>query len=62
MDPRLGVIDPGLHCRTCGGSIGECPGHFGYLELAKPIIHVIYTKTVYHLLKLTCRKCSRIMR
>ena len=18
MDPRLGVIDPGLHCRTCG--------------------------------------------
>ncbi len=62
MDPRLGVIDPGLHCRTCGGSIGECPGHFGYLELAKPIIHVLYTKTVYHLLKLTCRKCSRIMK
>ena len=61
MDPRLGVIDPGLHCRTCGGSIGECPGHFGYLELAKPIIHVLYTKSVYHLLKLTCRKCSRIM-
>ncbi len=61
MDPRLGVIDPGLHCRTCGGSIGECPGHFGYLELAKPIIHVLYTKSVYHLLKLTCRKCCRIM-
>jgi len=61
MDPRLGVIDPGLHCRTCGGSIGECPGHFGYLELAKPIINVLYTKSVYHLLKLTCRKCCRIM-
>jgi DNA-directed RNA polymerase subunit A' len=61
MDPRLGVIDPGLHCRTCGGSIGECPGHFGYLELAKPIVHVLYTKSIYHLLKLTCRKCNRIM-
>jgi DNA-directed RNA polymerase subunit A' len=61
MDPRLGVIDPGLHCRTCGGSIGECPGHFGYLELAKPIIHVLYTKVIYHLLKFTCRKCNRIM-
>ena len=24
MDPRLGVIDPGLHCRTCNGGIGEC--------------------------------------
>ena len=61
MDPRLGVIDPGLHCRTCGGGIGDCPGHFGYLELAKPIIHMLYTKTIYHLLKLTCRKCNRIM-
>jgi DNA-directed RNA polymerase subunit A' len=60
MDPRLGVIDPGLLCRTCGGGIGECPGHFGYLELAKPVIHVLYTKVIYQLLKFTCRKCSRL--
>ena len=61
MDPRLGVIDPGLHCRTCGGGIGDCPGHFGYLELAKPVINVLYTKLVYQLLKMQCRKCGRIM-
>ncbi|MFQ5648169.1 MAG: DNA-directed RNA polymerase subunit A', partial [Candidatus Aenigmatarchaeota archaeon] len=61
MDPRLGVIDPGLHCRTCGGSIGDCSGHFGYLELAKPITHVLYTKVIYQLLKFMCRKCNRIM-
>jgi len=61
MDPRMGVIDPGLQCRTCGGGIGDCPGHFGYLELAKPIIHVLYTKIVYQILRFTCRKCSRIM-
>jgi DNA-directed RNA polymerase subunit A' len=61
MDPRMGVIDPGFHCRTCGGGIGDCPGHFGYLELAKPVIHVLYTKFIYYLLKHTCRKCSRIM-
>jgi DNA-directed RNA polymerase subunit A' len=61
MDPRLGVIDPGLHCRTCGGGIGDCNGHFGYLELAKPVINVLYTKTVYQLLKLTCRSCNRIL-
>jgi DNA-directed RNA polymerase subunit A' len=61
MDPRLGVIDPGLHCRTCGGGIGECNGHFGYLELAKPVIHVLYTKTIYQLLKYTCRACNRIL-
>ncbi|MBU0530667.1 MAG: DNA-directed RNA polymerase subunit A', partial [Nanoarchaeota archaeon] len=62
MDPRLGVIDPGLHCRTCGGGIGDCTGHFGYLELARPVVNVLYTKTIYQLLKITCRKCSRIMK
>ncbi len=36
MDPRMGVVDPGLRCRTCGGTIGDCPGHFGYVELARP--------------------------
>src|SRR3989344_2675007 len=61
MDPRMGVIDPGLQCRTCGGGIGDCPGHFGYLELAKPVIHVLYSKTIHNLLKLACRKCLRIM-
>ncbi len=60
MDPRLGVIDPGLRCRTCGGTIGDCPGHFGYMELAKPVIHVLYTKVIYQLLKFTCRKCNRL--
>lgn len=60
MDPRLGVIDPGLYCRSCNASIGDCPGHFGYLELAKPTIHVMYVKVVYELLKITCRKCNRI--
>ena len=61
MDPRLGVIDPGLHCRTCGGGIGDCGGHFGYLELAKPIVHALYTKTIYQLIKYTCRSCNRIL-
>ncbi|MBL7206227.1 MAG: DNA-directed RNA polymerase subunit A' [Candidatus Aenigmarchaeota archaeon] len=61
MDPRLGVIDPGLKCRTCNGGIDECPGHFGYLELAKPILNVLYIKSTFELLKVTCRKCNKIM-
>ncbi|MBI5872362.1 DNA-directed RNA polymerase subunit A', partial [archaeon] len=61
MDPRLGVVDPGIRCRTCGGSVGECQGHFGYLELTKPIIHVHYAKILFSLLKLFCKKCSRIL-
>jgi len=61
MDPRLGVIDPGLRCRTCGGSIGECQGHFGYLELTKPVIHVHYAKLIFNILTVTCRKCGRVL-
>ncbi len=61
MDPRLGVIDPGVRCRTCGSSVGECIGHFGYLELTRPVIHVHYSKIIFALLKIFCRKCSRIL-
>ncbi|MCS7121976.1 MAG: DNA-directed RNA polymerase subunit A' [Archaeoglobaceae archaeon] len=61
MDLRLGVIDPGLRCRTCGGKTGECPGHFGHIELAAPVIHVGYAKLIARLLNGTCRKCKRIL-
>jgi len=61
MDPRLGVVDPGVKCRTCGGSVGECQGHFGLLELTRPIVHVHYAKFLFTILKLFCRKCSRIL-
>jgi len=61
MDPRLGVVDPGVRCRTCGGSVGECMGHFGYLDLTRPIIHVHYAKIFMILLRLVCRKCSRVL-
>ncbi|MBI2546991.1 MAG: DNA-directed RNA polymerase subunit A' [Candidatus Aenigmarchaeota archaeon] len=61
MDPRLGVIDPGVRCRTCGGSVGECYGHFGYLEATRPVIHVHYSKIIFALLKVFCRKCSKLL-
>ena len=60
MDKRLGVIDPGLRCETCGARYGECPGHFGHIELARPVIHVGFAKTIYRILESTCRECGRI--
>jgi len=61
MDPRLGVVDPGVRCRTCGGSVGEDQGHFGYLELTRPVVHVHYAKFLFSLLKIFCKKCSRVL-
>ncbi|MBI2665492.1 DNA-directed RNA polymerase subunit A', partial [Candidatus Woesearchaeota archaeon] len=61
MDIRLGVIDPGLRCKTCGGKLKECPGHFGYIELARPVIHIKFVRQIYDMLKSTCKYCSRLM-
>jgi len=61
MDPRLGVIDPGLECKTCGKHSGSCNGHFGHIELAAPVIHVGFTKLIRRLLRGTCRECSHLL-
>ncbi len=61
MDLHLGVIDPGLRCKTCDQKAAECPGHFGHIELAKPVIHVGYTRLIRKLLRVTCRTCSRLL-
>lgn len=61
MDPRMGVVDPGLKCKTCGGGIKECHGHFGYIELVRPVVHVQFAKTIYSILRATCPKCHKIV-
>ena len=61
MDLNLGVIDPGLRCKTCDQKASECPGHFGHIELAKPVIHVGYTRLIRKLLRVTCRSCGRVL-
>ncbi|MCX6708942.1 MAG: DNA-directed RNA polymerase subunit A' [Candidatus Woesearchaeota archaeon] len=61
MDVRLGVIDPGLRCKTCGSKLKECIGHFGYIELARSVVHVKYARIIQLLLKSSCRECGRLM-
>ena len=61
MDPRLGVIDPGIRCKTCGGRLGECQGHFGHIQLTRPVVHVGYAKEIYNLLRATCKSCGRVL-
>ncbi|MBU0586913.1 DNA-directed RNA polymerase subunit A' [Candidatus Micrarchaeota archaeon] len=60
VDMRLGVVDPGLRCKTCGGRATECPGHFGSIELVRPIIHVEFAKHIYAVLKSVCPSCKNL--
>ncbi len=61
MDTHLGVIEPGLMCKTCGHKVDECPGHFGNIDLAMPVIHVGYVKEIKKLLQATCKSCGRLV-
>ncbi|MBQ7928142.1 MAG: DNA-directed RNA polymerase subunit A' [Methanobrevibacter sp.] len=61
MDPRLGIIDPSLVCRTCGFKGGDCQGHFGSIELARPVIHVGFGDVIHKILRSTCNECGRIL-
>ena len=61
MDVKLGVIDPGLRCKTCGGKLKECMGHFGHIDLARPVMHVLYMDMVFDYLRGTCKTCHKIL-
>ena len=61
MDPRLGIIDPSLVCRTCGSKGGVCQGHFGSIELARPVVHVGFGDVIHKILRSTCNECGRAL-
>lgn len=61
MDPRQGVIDRTSRCKTCGGNLSECCGHFGHLELAKPVYHVGFIPKTIKVLRCVCFYCSKLL-
>ncbi|CAD5180600.1 unnamed protein product [Musa acuminata subsp. malaccensis] len=60
-DPRLGTVNRRMSCETCKGNMAECPGHFGHLELAKPMFHIGFLKTVLLITRCVCFNCSKIL-
>ncbi len=61
LDPRLGTMNPRQRCPTCGNFQNQCPGHFGRIELARPVIHVGYVKKIKDILNATCSKCGKLL-
>lgn len=61
MDPKMGVIDPGIRCETCGNKHNECPSHFGHIALELPVMHIGFTMLIKTALKSTCNQCSKIL-
>jgi DNA-directed RNA polymerase subunit A' len=60
-DQRMGVIQNGSKCSTCGLGVWLCSGHIGIIELNEPIIHPLFYKNVVQILKCICMKCHGLL-
>jgi len=60
-DPRMGVLENGKVCRTCGQNNHKCPGHFGHFMLARPVYYTQFFKLVQKILRCVCFKCSKLL-
>lgn len=43
------------------GNMTECPGHFGHIELAKPVFHVGFVTKIMKILRCVCFFCSKLL-
>lgn len=60
-DSRMGVTESNVICQTCNRKANTCPGHFGYVKLASPIIHPLFIKHVIHILNCMCFNCFKCL-
>ena len=60
FDPRMGVLENGKLCRSCGLNNHNCPGHFGHYKLARPVYYIQFFKLVMKILRCVCVKCGKL--
>jgi len=61
FDPRMGVLDNGKECRSCGQTNHKCPGHFGHFRLARPVYYIQFLPFVQNILSCVCIRCSKLL-
>lgn len=60
-DRRLGANGPSFPCLTCDCDDKSCPGHFGHIELAKPMYNIGFLNLTLKLLRCVCFSCSKLL-
>ncbi|XP_052756487.1 DNA-directed RNA polymerase III subunit RPC1 isoform X2 [Galleria mellonella] len=61
LDRRMGTNQKDANCETCGLGLAECVGHYGYIELALPVFHVGYFRSIITILQTICKECGKVM-
>jgi DNA-directed RNA polymerase II subunit RPB1 len=58
FDPHFGVIENGKICPTCKQTNILCPGHFGHIQLARPVYLYQFLDPIQKILQIVCMNCS----
>jgi DNA-directed RNA polymerase II subunit RPB1 len=61
FDPRMGVLENGKTCRSCGQTNHNCPGHFGHYKLARPVYYIQFFPYILNVLNCVCIRCSKLL-
>lgn len=61
FDPRMGVLDNGKTCRSCGQTNHGCPGHFGHYRLTRPVYFIQFVPMILNVLRCVCIRCSKLL-
>jgi DNA-directed RNA polymerase II subunit RPB1 len=61
FDPRMGVLENGKTCRSCGQTNHNCPGHFGHYRLARPVYYIQFFQYILNVLNCVCVRCSKLL-
>ena len=47
------------NCNTCGKTLADCVGHFGYVDLELPVFHIGYFGATVAILQSICKVRSQ---
>jgi DNA-directed RNA polymerase II subunit RPB1 len=61
FDARMGVLDNGKKCLSCGQTNHGCPGHFGHFRLTRPVYYIQFFEEVQKILRCVCIRCSKLL-
>ena len=61
FDPRMGGIERNKKCKTCEQNYVLCPGHFGHIEIAKPVFNIQFIDQITRILQCVCIQCSKLL-
>ena len=60
-DEKMGPLHIWSKCATCGQNKRKCPGHYGHIELIKPVYHISWVTHIIYWLRCICIACGKTL-